>query len=140
MIVTKKGSGTTSRRERMRCKDCRKKTKGNGRFTLPRPLKEYVGEVRCPRCRSVNVASNEEYRCKEEQKRVESGQICRCEHIPFRHRKGTLRMCAYHPDYIFGIEPTDEEKAQHMQMLLVPRTRDEFGYTEKAANDEELPI
>lgn len=140
MLVTKKGAGTTCRRERMRCKDCRKKKGGNGRFTLPKPLKEYVTEVCCPRCRSTNVASNEDYRQKEMRKYLESGNLCMCEAIPFRHRKGSLRFCAHHPDTIFGVPPTEEEIEKYEAMLLTKRSADEYGHTDRAAANDEIPF
>lgn len=142
MIVDKlTGKGGTSRRERMRCKDCRKRSGGNGRFTLPRPLKDYKEPVRCPRCNSENVASNEAYRKKDKEKLLREGRICRCENIPFRHEKGSLRMCSYNVDTVFGVEPTEEEIAAHQAMLATKRHTFEWGTTErKAANDEDDKI
>ena len=142
MIVEKlTGKGTTSRRERMRCKDCRKRKGGNGRFTLPKPAKEYVSPVLCPKCGSDNVASNETYERKRLQKRVEAGHVCLCENIPFRHTKGSLRFCAHNVDMVFGVEPTEEEIAAHQAMLATKRHTFEWGTTErKAANDEDDKI
>ena len=142
MIVDKlTGKGTTSRRERMRCKDCRKKTGGNGRFTLPKPASEYRTPVACPRCKSENVVSLEAAERRRVQKVMEAGGICLCENIPFRHKKGTLRFCAHNVDMVFGVQPTEEEVAAHQAMLATKRHTFEWGTTErKAANDEDDKI
>jgi hypothetical protein len=107
--------GKNSRRWRMRC--CSGRKGCGSRFTLKRPLREYIREVRCPYCKSKNVRDLEMERRREVNKNK-----CTCKGYPFPHRRGSMRMCDHHPKWIAGVDPTPEEIAAYDQVMRTPRS------------------
>lgn len=73
-------------------------------------------EVKCPHCGCDKVYDVEKWR----RKNMDEQTKCNCAPIPFRHRRGSVRMCVHHK--LHGVEPTEAELEQYQQMIDTPRT------------------
>lgn len=80
------------------------------RFTLRRHPSEYRRAIRCPGCGTDAVRSVEG-----ERRRWIAKASCRCIGYPFPHRRGSLRMCIFHP--LSSVEPTEAETEEYRQIL-----------------------
>ncbi len=104
-------SRTRRGRHRVRChrRKCRQ------RDVLRKHPDEYKVAPKCSACgwpvRSIEQERRNEFKAQES---------CTCLAIPFKHKKGSLRLCEYHPKA--GTEPTDEEWDDHEQMCRTPRS------------------
>jgi len=79
-----------------RCNSCQ------SRFTLIKAHYEYQRVKKCPSCRSDNIRVDEYQR----QYRISRKRnVCRCDGLPYPHRKASTPFCAHHP---YG--PTEEEE------------------------------
>jgi len=84
---------------------CSRTRKCGQRFTLKKHPDLYVkNKYVCPVCGGY-AYSDEQNRRNEMAKR----ENCECPMYPFKHAKGSLRACIYHPKEIAGVEWTEEE-------------------------------
>ena len=108
---------TTRFKHRMRCRDTRNCGK---RFSVNRNPDSYVQRwrVACPSCGGL-AYSDEANRQREYAKREASGNVCRCNGVPFRHQRGSIMGCASHESA--NREWTYEEEQDHLALLYRPR-------------------
>lgn len=114
-------SGSTGKRWRMRCRACARRwqragRKGTVRFTIKKPPWEYARFVKCPHCKSTDVASDEHNRRNE----LEKQTTCICGGYPFPHRSGSLRGCDGHPQ--IDVPMDEEEWLDYEACLATPRS------------------
>jgi hypothetical protein len=110
----RRSNSNTRNRHRMVCRACRREGRSK-RFTLRRHPDNYARTVKCPRCKSFDVRSDETTRRKEIAKRV----ICHCGSPPFPHEKGSMRFCDHHP--LIDVEGTKQEYLDWQAMMDTPR-------------------
>lgn len=106
---------TTVKRERCRCNACRR-AGHHGRFTLRRKLHLYKRQPRCPDCGSTDIVSVEAIRRRELAKQTR----CRCQWVPFPHRRGTVLGCEHHAVPMHEFD--DDQIDQYQSMLATPRS------------------
>ena len=102
-------STTRTKRERYRCSD-------KSCLTRFKVLRKRVRPPRCPVCGSTKVYSIEDSR----RRQADRQDTCECTRYPFPHKRGSLRMCEYHP--LIGVEPTEDEIADYEACLATPRS------------------
>lgn len=97
-------------RHRMRCRQCRRDKRAHYDFTIKRAPEKYKRAIKCPVCKSDDVYSREHTYVKAQAKR----EICYCYGVPHPHRKGTHRLCEFHP--LADVPLTNDEEWHAMQV------------------------
>lgn len=95
--------GTNVHRHRMRCS----KFGCFRRFTLKQHFNKYKKSVICPHCGCNIVHSREKERRSEMNRKI----MCFC--LPFKHKKGEILGCIYHPK-----EKLTKEDEQQIEGML----------------------